>query len=81
MARYQFQQGELFGARSYVGGAGTVEIQRYLSGEDFPADNESLIRRAKQAGAPPEVLMTLDQLPSRRFEGLGELSIGLAQIH
>lgn len=56
-------------------------MQRYLRIGDFPARTETLLTQASEAGGPSDVLSAIDQLPSRRYGDLDELSIALARLH
>lgn len=42
-------------------------VHEYLSGVAYPAGREDLIDYAREAGAPDEVVQTLERLPRRRY--------------
>lgn len=42
---------------------GPTEVQAYLRGLDYPASTQDLINRAKEQGAPQEIIDVLDRLP------------------
>lgn len=46
-----------------------IEIQKYLSGIDYPASKEDLLSKAKEAGAEGEVMEALEGLPDQEFDG------------
>ncbi|TDC77840.1 DUF2795 domain-containing protein [Micromonospora sp. KC606] len=39
------------------------DVLHYLSGLDYPAEKDDVVREAERAGAPPEVLKALRALP------------------
>jgi len=40
-----------------------AEVQAYLRGLDYPVSTQDLIDRAKEQGAPQEIIDVLDRLP------------------
>jgi len=56
-----------------------IEIQKYLSGVDYPASKQDLIDRARESGAGDEVMQALESLPDREFEGPTGVSEAVAQ--
>jgi Protein of unknown function (DUF2795) len=46
-----------------------IDIQKALSGMDYPARKEDIVRHAEQNGADPEVLDALKKIPDREYEG------------
>ncbi|WP_329010970.1 DUF2795 domain-containing protein [Micromonospora rifamycinica] len=43
--------------------ASRTQVLRYLSGLDYPAEKDAVVRQAEREGAPPEVLRALRALP------------------
>ncbi|MEU7620693.1 DUF2795 domain-containing protein [Micromonospora rifamycinica] len=43
--------------------ASRTEVLRYLSGLDYPAEKDAVVRQAEREGAPPDVLRALRALP------------------
>jgi hypothetical protein len=65
--------------------AGPAQVQGFLKQAVYPLSNEQLLATARAAGATPEVLLALEQLPAREYgsqaevsDALGELQFGLA---
>jgi hypothetical protein len=46
-----------------------IDIQKALSGMDYPASKEEIIRHAEQNGADKEVLDALRKIEDRQYEG------------
>ncbi|MEU4838848.1 DUF2795 domain-containing protein [Nocardia testacea] len=46
-----------------------VQVQKYLSGVDYPCDRDGLVSTAKSNGADADVLDVLGGLPDRSFDG------------
>ncbi|MGW6332631.1 DUF2795 domain-containing protein [Nocardia rhamnosiphila] len=46
-----------------------VQVQKYLSGIDYPSDRDDLVATAKKNGADADVLEALRGLPDRTFDG------------
>jgi hypothetical protein len=51
-----------------------IELQKHLSGVDYPAGKADLIDRAKQQGAGDDVLQVLQQIPEREYDGPNAVS-------
>jgi hypothetical protein len=46
-----------------------IDIQKSLSGMDYPARKEDIVRHAEQQGADDEVLEALRNIEDREYEG------------
>jgi hypothetical protein len=46
-----------------------IDIQKALSGIDFPVSKQDIVRHAEQNGADPEVLEALKKIEDREYEG------------
>jgi hypothetical protein len=46
-----------------------IDVQKTLSGMDYPARKEDIIRHAKEQGADKEVLDALEKIEDREYEG------------
>jgi hypothetical protein len=44
------------------------DVQKHLSGVDYPASRDDLVSTAERENAPQEVLDALKNLPDRSFE-------------
>ena len=51
-----------------------VQLQKYLSGVDYPATKDDLLSRAQSEGADENALATLRRLPDRRYDGPNAVS-------
>jgi hypothetical protein len=49
--------------------ANPIEVQKYLSGVDYPAARDDLVRAAESNGADSDTLDKLRGLPDRSYEG------------
>jgi hypothetical protein len=45
-----------------------IQVQKYLSGLDYPVDKQQIIEKAKAEGAGKEVMAALEQLPERQYD-------------
>jgi hypothetical protein len=46
-----------------------IDIQKALSGMDYPASKDQIVQRAEQSGADDEVLEALRGIEDREYEG------------
>jgi hypothetical protein len=46
-----------------------IELQKYLSGVDYPAKRDDLVRAAEQNGADNSTLEVVRGLPDRTYDG------------
>ncbi|SKC42328.1 DUF2795 domain-containing protein [Plantibacter cousiniae (nom. nud.)] len=46
-----------------------IELQKYLSGVDYPASRDELVRTARDQGAPDDVIEALEQADQDEFDG------------
>jgi hypothetical protein len=54
--------------------ANPIQMQKFLSGVDYPASRDDLVQHARQKGADEEVLRQLESLPDRTFDGPNAVS-------
>lgn len=57
-----------------------IQVQKYLKGEDYPTDKQELIRRAREEGAPDEIVSVLEQLPEKKYESVTDVTKELGNI-
>ena len=55
-----------------------IQLQKYLSGIDYPAKKQDLLRRAEEQGADNNVLDTLRSLKRDDFNSPNDVSEALA---
>ena len=46
-----------------------IDIQKALSGMDYPASKEDIVRHAEQQGSDKEVLEALKKIEDRQYDG------------
>jgi len=46
-----------------------IDIQKALSGIDYPASKDDIIRHAQQQGGDKEVIEALNKIEDREYEG------------
>jgi hypothetical protein len=51
-----------------------IEVQKYLSGVDYPVTKENLLAKARDNGAGADVLTALRKLPERDHNGPNAVS-------
>jgi hypothetical protein len=51
-----------------------IEVQKYLSGMNYPATKEQIVDNAKSQGAPEEVMESLEQIPDEEYDGPNKVS-------
>lgn len=58
------------GAAGYrVAMANAIDVQKYLSGVDYPADRAALVEHARGQDAPDDVVELLEGIEDREYEG------------
>ncbi len=55
-----------------------IDVQRYLSGVDYPVFKSTLVDTAEEAGANDTVLSALEGLPEREYDSPTDVSSELA---
>jgi hypothetical protein len=60
--------------------ASPAQIEKYLSGVDYPAQKDLLVRHAEQQGAPEDVRSVLNQLPAKEYQSPTDVSQGVGQV-
>ena len=51
-----------------------IQMQKFLSGVDYPARRDDLVKLAQEAGADDAVLDHLKALPDREYDGPNAVS-------
>ncbi|OIH99835.1 MULTISPECIES: DUF2795 domain-containing protein [unclassified Curtobacterium] len=46
-----------------------IQVQKYLSGIDYPASKDDIVSTAEQENAPDDVLEALRGIPDREYDG------------
>lgn len=55
-------------------GGGAVDVQKYLSGADYPATKQDLLDAAGDNDAPQEVMDALDGIPEKEYASPADVS-------
>lgn len=58
-----------------------IQVQKFLSGLDYPVNKEQILQKAKEEGADRNVMQALERLPERRFESPVSISKEIGQLH
>ncbi|HEV7909437.1 MAG TPA: DUF2795 domain-containing protein [Pseudonocardiaceae bacterium] len=56
-----------------------IQLQKHLSGVDYPADKNQLIEKARQNGADEDTIKLLQKLPDRTYDGPNKVSQAITQ--
>ncbi len=51
-----------------------IQLQKFLSGVDYPARKQDLVDRARRQGADDNVVQTLERLPRDEFNSPNDVS-------
>ncbi|WP_280294201.1 DUF2795 domain-containing protein [Nocardia abscessus] len=51
-----------------------IQVQKYLSGIDYPCDRDGILATAKNNGAEKDVLDALEAIPDRTYDGPNAVS-------
>jgi hypothetical protein len=54
-----------------------IEVQKHLSGVDYPASKDEVIATAESNDAPQEIIEALQQTGAARFEGPDDVMAAL----
>lgn len=55
-----------------------IQLQKHLSGVDYPASREDLVNAARSHGADDQMLQALQAIPDRRYDGPSAVSKAVA---
>ncbi|WP_298251418.1 DUF2795 domain-containing protein [uncultured Arthrobacter sp.] len=51
-----------------------IDLQKALGGMEYPASKDDLVKHAKDNGADPSVMETLQGLPDRQFDSPADVN-------
>jgi hypothetical protein len=63
-----------------MGGHSPANIAHHLSGIDFPASKQDLLKHAKEQSADQEVLDVLNQMPDQKYGSMADVMKGVGKI-
>jgi hypothetical protein len=56
-----------------------IELQKHLSGIDYPATKDTLVSTARDQGAGHDLLDALKKIPDRQYDGPNAVSQAVAK--
>ncbi|MEV5896803.1 DUF2795 domain-containing protein [Nonomuraea fuscirosea] len=51
-----------------------IDLQRHLSGVDYPASKEDLVEAAREQDADDDIIEALESMPDRQYDGPNAVS-------
>ncbi|MEV0168168.1 uncharacterized protein DUF2795 [Nonomuraea fuscirosea] len=51
-----------------------IDLQRHLSGVDYPASKEDLVEAAREQDADDDIIEALEAMPDRQYDGPNAVS-------
>lgn len=63
-----------------MGGHSPANVAHHLSGIDFPANKQDLVRHAKEKNADQEVIQVLDQMPDQDYGSMADVMKGVGKV-
>ena len=57
-----------------------IQVQKFLSGIDYPAKTQDLVDKAQQEGADQGVVDTLQQMPGDSFNSPNDVSEAIGKL-
>jgi hypothetical protein len=56
-----------------------IQLQKSLSGVDYPATKDELVKTAREHKADKDIIQALESMPDRRYDGPNAVSQALAK--
>lgn len=56
-----------------------INVTHHLKGIDFPAGKQDLVQRAKDNGAPPEVMDKIEAMPDQSYGSMADVMKGFGR--
>ena len=60
--------------------ANPIQVQKFLSGMNYPANKDEIVKHAKSGGADDNIMDTLERLPDDDFETPADVSKAIGKI-
>lgn len=57
-----------------------IQVQKYLSGMDYPAKKQDILNKAKQEGADESIMGELEKLPDQDYRSPNDVSQALGKM-
>ncbi|MGP3955173.1 DUF2795 domain-containing protein [Nonomuraea sp. 3N208] len=51
-----------------------IDLQKHLSGVDYPASKDDLVKAARDHGAGEDIVKALEKMPDRQYDGPNAVS-------
>ncbi|TMR98124.1 DUF2795 domain-containing protein [Nonomuraea basaltis] len=51
-----------------------IDLQKHLSGVDYPARKDDLVKAARDHGAGDDIIKALESMPDRQYDGPNAVS-------
>ncbi len=58
-----------------------IQVQKFLSGVDYPMSKKDVVDTARQQGADDAVLSTLEGLPAEEFNSPNDISEAIGKLN
>ena len=56
-----------------------IQVQKFLSGMNYPAGKDEIVQTAEGQGADEDILLVLRQIPDRQYDGPNVVSHEISQ--
>ncbi len=63
-----------------MAGVNPIQVQKYLSGVNYPASKQDLVDKARQEGASQDVLQTIEKMPGQTYNSPNDVSEAIGKI-
>ncbi len=67
--------------RMHVTTINPIQVQEYLSGINYPASKEDIVKRAQDHGADKNALDALQRMPGDRFNSPNDVSEAIGKLN
>lgn len=57
-----------------------IQVQKFLSGINYPADKKTILETARKEGADDEVIDTLERMPGEKFNSPNDVSQAIGKL-
>ncbi len=58
-----------------------IQVQKFLSGVDYPMSKDDVVNTARDQGADDDVLSTLERLPADEFNSPNDISEAIGKLN
>ncbi len=58
-----------------------IQVQKFLSGVDYPASKQDIVSTARDQGADDDVVSTLEQLQAEDFNSPNDISEAIGKLN